>query len=100
MSAPEIRLKLSRKARADFTGILQYTGETWGQKQLLVYRDLLAAALETLRGAPNLGRRHADLPPIHRVYLVGSHVIVYRLKGSVLWVARILHQRMSLARHV
>ena len=41
-----------------------------------------------------------DLPATHLAYLVGSHVIVYRVGADSLGVVRILHQRMSLARHV
>ena len=100
MSSPEIRLKLSPKARKDFSSILRYTNEKWGTSQLLIYRGLVDKALETIRANPDIGHRHDDLPPTHRIYLVGSHVIVYRLKGDVIGVSRILHQRMSLALHI
>ena len=33
------QLTLSPKAHQDFIDILRYTGETWGEKQLLAYRD-------------------------------------------------------------
>ena len=33
-------------------------------------------------------------------YTVGSHVIVYRARADAIGIARILHQRMSLAKHV
>jgi len=32
-------LYLSPKAKQDFIDILRYTGETWGESQLLAYRD-------------------------------------------------------------
>ncbi len=42
MSSPKQHpLKLSPKARQDFIDILRYTGETWGEAQLLIYRDKL-----------------------------------------------------------
>jgi plasmid stabilization system protein ParE len=31
---------------------------------------------------------------------VGSHVVVFREQGATLAIVRILHQRMSLARHL
>ncbi len=37
-SRKALPLKLSPKARQDFIDILRYTGETWGEQQLKVYR--------------------------------------------------------------
>jgi toxin ParE1/3/4 len=91
MSSLKFRITLSRKARSDFIGILRYTGETWGRVQLLVYRDLLDKALETIRRNPEAGHGHDDLPVTLRIYVVGSHVIVYRVEATVS-VARILHR--------
>ena len=101
MSFPEpLPLKLSPKARQDFIEILRYTGETWGQQQLLTYRDKVNDALQAIGRNPQLGHSRADLPPTHRGYLVGSHIIVYRIDADSIGVARILHQRMSMAKHV
>ena len=91
---------LSPKARQDFIDILRYTGETWGQNQLLTYRDKINDALQAIGGNPQLGHGRDDLPPTHQAYLVGSHIIVYRTRADGVAVVRILHQRMSLAKHV
>lgn len=48
-------LKLSPKARQDFIDILRYTGETWGEPQLLVYRDKINDALRALGQNAQLG---------------------------------------------
>lgn len=97
---PLLQLVLSPRARQDFIDILQYTGETWGQTQLVIYRDKVNDALQALLGNPQLGHRRDDLPPTHQAYLVGSHIIVYRIRGDSLAVVRILHQRMSLGKHL
>ena len=101
MSSPKaLPLKLSPSARDDFIGILRYTGETWGHDQLVAYRDKLDGALQAIARNPALGHRRDDLPGLHQAYLVGSHVIVYRVEADSIGVVRILHQRMSLPRHV
>ena len=92
-------LKLSPKARQDFIDILRYTGETWGQKQLLIYRDKLNDALQAIGRNPQLGHYRDDLPSSHLVYLIGSHVIVYRTDVDSIAIVRILHQRMGMAKH-
>ncbi len=100
MPSPDYSLTLSPKAEQDIENILRYTGEAWGEKQLLIYRDKLADALEMLRANPAIGHQTPPLPETHRLYPLGSHVIVYRTNEFVIGVIRILHQRMSVTRHL
>ena len=99
-SRKPLAVTLAPKARQDLIDILRYTGETWGQAQLLTYRDKINDALQAVSANPQLGHRRGDLPAAHLAYLVGSHIIVYRIAADNLGVVRILHQRMSLARHL
>lgn len=104
-SRKALPLKLSPKALQDIEDILRYTGETWGESQLLIYRDKIDAALLAIAQNLELGHPRGDLPPTHMAYLVGSHVIVYRVlpnkaHAASVGIVRILHQRMSLPRHV
>jgi toxin ParE1/3/4 len=101
MSSPKPPgLVLSPKARQDFIDILRYTGETWGERQLFTYRDKIDEALRAISINPQLGHHRDDLPPTHQAYLVGSHIVVYRMHGGGIAVVRILHQRMSIGKHV
>lgn len=93
-------LKLSPKARQDFVDILRYTGEAWGQNQLLIYRNKIDDALKVIGINPEIGLGRCDLPSTRLVYLVGSHIIVYRVNADSIGIVRILHQRMSVSRHV
>lgn len=93
-------LKLSPRARQDFVDILRYTGETWGESQLLAYRDKINDALTAIAQNPKLGHDRFDLPSTHLAYLVGSHIIVYRIIGDSIGIVRVLHQRMSVAKHI
>lgn len=102
MSSPEHTRKvvLSPRARQDFIDILRYTGETWGKAQLHVYRDKLNEAIQLIARNPGTGHGSHELPATHRVYFVGSHVIVFRHQEATIAIVRILHQRMSVSRHV
>jgi toxin ParE1/3/4 len=71
-------VKLSPKAQQDFVDILRYTGENWGQNQLLNYRDKIDQALGAIGNNPSIGHRRDDLPETDLAYLVGSHIIAYR----------------------
>jgi toxin ParE1/3/4 len=100
MSLPEFQLELSPRAQQDIVEILRHTGYTWGREQLLIYRDQLDEALRLLSVRPDIGHPSDHLPATYRLYPVGSHVIVYRTQGSVVGVARILHQRMNWTQHL
>ncbi len=94
-------LRLSPRAQRDVVHILRYTAEHWGMQQLARYREKLETAFAAIQTNPDAGYRREDLPFTHRLYLVGSHVIVYREEASgELSVVRILHQRMMLSSHL
>ena len=76
-SRKELPVTLSPRARQDFVDILQYTGQTWGEAQLLIYRDKIDEALRAIGRNPSIGHQRNDLPATHLAYLVGSHVIVF-----------------------
>jgi toxin ParE1/3/4 len=96
MSSPEYRLVLSAEAAEDLESIIRYTGEQWGGRQIDVYRGKLAAALKAIQTNPASGHTTDELSETHRVYPIGSHIIVYRVQADVIGVIRILHKRMSL----
>lgn len=101
MSSRSLRVKLAPKARQDFIDILRHTGETWGLLQLQAYRNRIDEALQVIGRNPELGHRGGqELPETHRLYLVGAHVIVYRIEAAGIGIVRILHQRMQVARHL
>lgn len=100
MPSRSLPIRLSRSARNDFVDILRYTKQTWGARQMAVYQRRIDEALRAISCNPELGHKRQDLPSAHRAYLVGVHLIVYRVDGEGLGVVRILHQRMSLARWV
>ncbi len=100
MYSHKLPVKLSPRARQDIVDILRYTGETWGQNQLLAYRDKIKDALAAIEENPEIGQHRDDLPSTHSAYLIGSHIIVYRIIGDSIGIVRILHQRMSVAQHI
>lgn len=100
MPSHEPRLILSPRAEEDLTDILQYTLETWGEEQLHVYRAVIEKALAILRGNPGIGTRRLEISREHRIFPVGSHIIVYRMGDAAILVSRILHARMDVRLHI
>lgn len=98
MSRPDSRLELSGAAQADFSDILSWTLQTWGERQTGTYRDVIDAALKAIAADPGGGRRHAVFP--FRFVKAGRHLIFYRVVASRIFVVRILHTQMDIGRHL
>lgn len=100
MSRPDVPVILSPQAEDDFADILQYTFETWGEEQAYAYRAVLDKALLTIRHHPQIGHGCPELSAAHRIFPTGRHLIIYRVSDAAVYVSRILHERMDLARHL
>ena len=98
MSARNFRLELSESARQDFRDILSFTLQTWGERQLVEYRQKLDAALQVIAENPQAGRARYGM----MVYPVGRHVVFYQVDDNArtVYVVRILHERMDALRHL
>ena len=91
------RLRLTPEAADDLRDLLQYSLETWGQRQRDTYRALIHRALRDLARFPDLGRGRDELAPGLRSHPVGQHVVIYAVSDKELVVVRILHGRRDLA---
>lgn len=100
MSSPEVTLLLSEQAQEDYEDILSQTLQRWGERQHDRYAALLNDALLALCDNPALGNRSRQLPARYRMLHVGRHLIVYRFTDNVIYVVRLLHERMDIRRHV
>jgi toxin ParE1/3/4 len=96
----DVALILSPQAEEDFTDILQYTLDTWGEAQTYAYRAILDKALLAIQQYPQIGHIRPELSAAHRLFPAGRHIIVYRVKDNVVYVSRILHERMDITRHI
>jgi toxin ParE1/3/4 len=105
-------VRLAPAAEADLLGILRWTEASFGARQAARYAATIVVALTALRAGPQtVGARARDevgesvftlhVAPNRRK---GRHVLVWRAVvrdgRQVVEVARILHDRMDLSRHI
>lgn len=82
---------------ADVDEALAYTLSQFGRRQVAVYAQLIIEGLETIRYQPTIGRLREDVGPGIRVYCIAQpgvdapHGYIYRLRGDVVQVARLVH---------
>jgi toxin ParE1/3/4 len=98
MSAPKLPLALTARARADLRDIEAYTLARWDERQWESYEAALAQALTAIADNPEIGRARDEIRPGYRSYVVGQHLIFYRLTPRAVVVIGILPARKDLRR--
>ena len=109
MTNSQWRIRLGIEAEKDFTRIVKYTADTFGERQAAIYQTALIEALTALHSGPDVpasAARDEILPGLRSLHVArqgrrGRHFIMYRDVGAqVIEVVRILHDAMDLARHI
>jgi toxin ParE1/3/4 len=109
MSERTWRVRLSAAAELDFANILRWTTENFGDRQCRTYRDTLLLTIGELVNGPDVTGskvRGEIMPGVRTLHVArhgrrGSHFLVYRVAGGeIIEVARILHDRMDIHRHL
>jgi plasmid stabilization system protein ParE len=92
-----MRIERHPRVDADVDEALAYTFKEFGGAQVPIYESLIVEGLRTIRGQPSIGRLREDIGSGIRVFCIAQpgikapHGYVYRIKGSVIQVARFVH---------
>lgn len=92
--------RLSPAAQSDVADIWNYTAEKWGIDQAEAYVRRVKRAVQAIAADYQLGRACEEIRSGYWKYLVGSHVLFYRIDLDGIDVVRILHSRMDFERHL
>ncbi|MFZ1751810.1 MAG: type II toxin-antitoxin system RelE/ParE family toxin [Saprospiraceae bacterium] len=96
------KINFTKKAKIDLEEIWEYTYETWSEKQADKYYNELIEKCQELKKDSEQGRDYSILFLSLKGYKVNKHIIFYRLldKGKTMEIARILHEKMYLKKHL
>jgi toxin ParE1/3/4 len=103
------KVRLAAQAELDFSEIITWTIENFGERQVKTYAETLTLAIEALHDGPDqLGAkaRHDIGPGISTFHVArqgrsGRHFVVFHeAKDQCIDVLRLLHDSMDLARHI
>ncbi len=92
--------RLSKSAENDLAEIWDYTAQTWGETQAQRYLNKLEARFFALAAEPSIGRLRADIDIEYLSYHEGKHLIFYHPYEGGIAIARVLHERMDIARRL
>ena len=103
------KVRLAARAELDFSEIITWTIENFGERQARTYVETLSLAIEALHDGPEqLGAKVRDDigPGIRTLHVArqgrsGRHFVVFReAKDQYIDVLRLLHDSMDLARRL
>lgn len=105
-------VSLSAVAKKDFENIVDWTFDQFGERQAIVYKETVLAALHALTDGPTtIGvKERRDIAKglftlhVARGGRQGRHLVLFRLaekrRARTIEVLRLLHDGMDLERHV
>ena len=91
------RFRLTPRAAADLNRIAAYTVEKWGRRQTTAYLEALNGRFIWLTEYPDIGRARPEILPELRSFQEGSHIIFYRIRGTVIEIIGVPHMSMDIA---
>ena len=96
---PEYRL--TRKAEEDLTNIAIYTLQAHGQDQAEKYKAALIQTANLITQMPSIGKVYVTARGAQfRKMRAKHHVMFYQATDYGILIARILHERMDVDRHL
>lgn len=103
------KVRLAARAELDFSEILTWTLENFGERQAATYAETLTLAIEALHDGPDQPgvKTRDDIGPgictlhVARQGRGGRHFVVFsEAQDQYIDVLRLLHDSMDLARHI
>jgi toxin ParE1/3/4 len=103
------KVRLALQAELDFSEIISWTLENFGERQAGTYAETLILAIEALHDGPDqLGTRARDdiEPGMRSLHVArqgrsGRHFVLFRAaEDQYIDVLRLLHDSVDLARHI
>jgi len=92
--------KTTPEADNDLIGIYIRGFKKFGERQAEKYFSELENCFQILSETPLICRERTEFTPPVRIHHHGRHLIVYIIRGDLILIVRVLHDRMDLPRHL
>jgi toxin ParE1/3/4 len=92
--------EISRLAIKDLDDIWYFTMEHWSKQQANKYYKEIFEVIEELCSNPEIGKSIDEIKVGHMRINVKSHMIIYKINREIIYIDRILHQKMDLEKQI
>ena len=96
----KLKFELSKLALEDINDIWTYSSEQWSNSQANKYYKLIFKEIDSICKNPEIGKSIKEVKNNHRIKIVKSHLIVYKVEEEKIYIDRILHQQMDIESHL
>jgi len=88
--------EISKLALKDLDEIWNYTAEQWSKHQANKYYKEILQAIKEICTNSEIGKSIDEVKKGHRRISVKSHMIIYKMEKEIIFIDRILHQKMDI----
>ncbi|MBL0192352.1 MAG: type II toxin-antitoxin system RelE/ParE family toxin [Saprospiraceae bacterium] len=92
--------EISKLALKDLDEIWKYSAEQWSQQQANRYYEDISEMILEICHNPEIGKPIDYISQGHRRLNVRSHMLVYKVKNEIIYIDRILHQKMDIDKYL
>ncbi|MBK9257411.1 MAG: type II toxin-antitoxin system RelE/ParE family toxin [Saprospiraceae bacterium] len=92
--------EISRLALKDLDDIWHYTIEHWSKQQANKYYKEIFAVIDEICNNSEIGKSIDEIKIGHKRVNVKSHMIIYKVNREIIYIDRILHQKMDIENHL
>ncbi|MBK9212115.1 MAG: type II toxin-antitoxin system RelE/ParE family toxin [Saprospiraceae bacterium] len=92
--------EISKLALKDLDEIWKYSAEQLSQQQANRYYKEISEMIKEICNNPEFGNPIDYISQGHRRLNVRSHMIVYKVKNEIIYIDRILHQKMDIDKNL
>lgn len=96
----KFNFEISKLALKDLDDIWEYTAEQWSKPQANRYYKEIIQVIQEICNNSEIGKPIDYVKQDHRIIHVRSHMIVYKINREIVYIDRILHQKMDIERHL
>lgn len=96
----KFNFEISKLALKDLDDIWEYSAEQWSRQQANRYYKELIQSIQEICNNSEIGKPIDYVKQGHRIINVKSHMIVYKMQQEIIYIDRILHQKMDIEKHL
>lgn len=94
-----LKYELSELALEDVNSIWEYTILNWSIEQAEKYYNELFDGVNLICQNPKIGKSINEVKENYRSKVVRQHMIIYKIQNDIIFIDRILHERMDFNKH-
>ncbi|HNC36242.1 MAG TPA: type II toxin-antitoxin system RelE/ParE family toxin [Saprospiraceae bacterium] len=96
----KLNFEISRLALKDLDNIWEYTVKQWSKEQANKYYNEIFSVTNKICQNSDIGQPIDEIKKGHQRTNVKYHIIIYKVKGTKVYIDRILHQKMDIEKHL